>query len=259
MQPGGYIMKEVRYNEILKTLESQEVVKVIDLASQLNVTDMTIRRDLQELEEDGLLIRTHGGARSIPSPLTDEQELSHMIKKKVNPAEKQYIARIIAKNIKENDTVFLGSGSTIELVYDYLTVNHAKIITNSIYVFEKFKHDDRFELLMTGGSYRPKTGSFIGTIAKEFISTINVRKAFIGVNGINNHSVFNANEEEGVIQKSILNNSHQKFIVADYTKFNKADFYNFYDLRDIDYLITDNKITEEDYKTYSEWVTIRNY
>lgn len=52
MQPGGYIMKEVRYNEILKTLESQEVVKVTDLASQLNVTDMTIRRDLQELEED---------------------------------------------------------------------------------------------------------------------------------------------------------------------------------------------------------------
>ena len=102
MQPGGYIMKEVRYNEILKTLESQEVVKVTDLASQLNVTDMTIRRDLQELEEDGLLIRTHGGARSIPSPLTDEQELSHMIKKKINPAEKQYIARIIAKNIKSN-------------------------------------------------------------------------------------------------------------------------------------------------------------
>ena len=251
-------MKEVRHNLILKKIEEDEVVKVTDLASHLNVTDMTVRRDLQDLENDGLLIRTHGGARSIPTPSTTDLELSHAIKKNINLDEKKHIAGIIAENIHENETVFLGSGSTIELVYEYLTVTHAKIITNSIFVFDKFKYDERFELLLTGGSYRSKTGSFIGTIAKDFISTINVQKAFIGVNGINNHSVFNANEEEGVIQKAILNNSRKKFIVADNDKFNKVDFYNFYDLRDIDYLITDDKVSAENISTYSKWVDIIN-
>lgn len=251
-------MKEERHSLILKMLQENEIVKVSDLADHLKVTDMTVRRDLQDLENDGLLIRIHGGARSIPNSSSSDLELSHATKRNINLDEKQHIARIIASNILENETVFLGSGSTLELVYDYLNINRVKVITNSIYVFDKFKYDERFELLLTGGSYRSKTGSFTGTIAKDFISTINVQKSFIGVNGIDNHSVFNANEEEGVIQKAILNNSRKKFIVADNDKFNKVDFYNFYDLRDIDYLITDDKVSAENISTYSKWVDIIN-
>lgn len=251
-------MKEARHSLILKMLQESEIVKVSDLADQLKVTDMTIRRDLQDLENDGLLIRTHGGARSILNSSTSDLELSHTTKRNINLDEKKHIARVIAENIQENETVFLGSGSTIELVYDYLHISTAKIITNSIYVFDQFKYDERFELLLTGGSYRSKTGSFTGTIANDFISTINVEKAFIGVNGINNHSVFNSNEEEGVIQKAILNNSRKKFVVADNNKFNKVDFYNFYDLRDVDYIITDDKLPEETKKTYSKWTELIN-
>lgn len=251
-------MKEERHSLILKILQENDIVKVSDLAERLTVTDMTVRRDLQGLENDGLLIRTHGGARSIAKLPTSDFELSHVTKRDINLDEKKYIARIIAANIHENETVFLGSGSTIELVYNYLDINRAKIITNSIYVFDKFKHDERFDLILTGGSYRSKTGSFTGTIAKDFISTINVEKSFIGVNGIDGHSVFNANEEEGVIQKAILNNSRIKYIVADNDKFNKVDFYNFYDLKDADYLITDNKLSDSTKETYSKWVEIMN-
>ena len=251
-------MKEERHSLILKILQENDIVKVSDLAERLTVTDMTVRRDLQGLENDGLLIRTHGGARSIAKLPTSDFELSHVTKKEINLDEKKYVARIIAANIHENETVFLGSGSTIELVYNYLDINRAKIITNSIYVFDKFKHDERFDLILTGGSYRSKTGSFTGTIAKDFISTINVEKSFIGVNGIDGHSVFNANEEEGVIQKAILNNSRIKYIVADNDKFNKVDFYNFYDLKDADYLITDNKLSDSTKETYSKWVEIMN-
>ncbi len=251
-------MKEERHSLILKMLQENEIVKVSDLAEQLMVTDMTVRRDLRDLENDGLLIRTHGGARSVVNKPASDLELSHVTKREINLDEKKYIARIIAANIHENETIFLGSGSTIELVYNYLNINRAKIITNSIYVFDKFKYDERFELILTGGSYRSKTGSFTGTIAKDFISTINVQKSFIGVNGIDGHSVFNANEEEGVIQKAILNNSRIKYIVADNDKFNKVDFYNFYDLKDADYLITDDKLSDSTKETYSKWVEIMN-
>ena len=251
-------MKESRHDLILNLLQENELVKVTDLAKELGVTDMTVRRDLQELEDEGLLIRTHGGARGLSNKPASQIELSHSTKRDMNLEEKQYIARIIAANIHDNETVFLGSGSTIELVYDYLNISRAKIITNSIYVFDKFKYDERYELILTGGSYRSKTGSFTGTIANDFISTINVEKSFIGVNGIHNTAIYNANEDEGVIQQSILNNSRKKYIISDSEKFGKLDFYKFYDLKDVDYLITDDKLSEETRATYSQWVEIIN-
>lgn len=219
---------------------------------------MTIRRDLQELEDENLLIRIHGGARKVETESSHVIELSHRQKREINIEQKQEIAQIIANNIQENETVFLGSGSTIEFVYDYLDLNQAKIITNSIYVFNQFKNDERYELLLTGGTYRSKTGSFTGTIANDFVSTINVEKSFISVNALNNYSLYNANEDEGVIQRSILNNSREKYIVADFVKFDKLDFYQFYDLRDADYIITDSKLPQDTIEKYSKWVEIIN-
>lgn len=254
------MIKERRHTTILELLNQNEIVKVSDLVELLNVTEMTIRRDLKELEDENLLIRVHGGARKLefenkrPSIL----ELSHRQKRELNLNEKQQIAQNIANNIKNNETVFLGSGTTIELVYDYLTIDSAKIITNSIYVFNKFKYDDRFELIMTGGSFRSKTGSFTGTIANDLLSGINVEKSFIGVNAVGGQSMYNANEDEGVIQRTILNNSNEKFVIADSSKFDKLDFYQFYDLNDIDYLITDDKLPDDVKENYSQWVNIIN-
>ena len=251
-------MKEKRHEIILELLKQDGVVKVSELVDILDVTEMTIRRDLKELENNKSLIRIHGGARKVEIKLltSSGMELSHRQKRDLYLNEKQQIARIIAENILENETVFLGSGTTIELVHDYLTINRAKIITNSIYVFDKFKYDDRFELILTGGSYRSKTGSFTGTIANDFLSTINVQKAFIGVNTINNYAMFNANEDEGVVQRTILNNAREKFIVANNNKFNKLDFYQFYDIREADYLITDNHLPQSLEEYYSEWVKV---
>lgn len=252
------MLKERRHTIILDLISQNNVVKVSELVDILDVTEMTIRRDLQELEDKNLLIRIHGGARRIEEGSLHLVELSHRQKREINLEEKKEIARIIAKNIYENETVFLGSGSTIELVYDYLDLSYAKIITNSIYVFNKFKNDERYELILTGGTYRSKTGSFTGTITNDFISTINVEKSFIGVNAINNNAIFNANEDEGVIQRSILNNSRKKYVIADFVKFDKLDFYQFYDLNDIDILITDSKVPQVTIEEYSKWVEIIN-
>lgn len=252
------MLKERRHAMILELLSQNDVVKVSELVDALQVTEMTIRRDLQELEDDNRLIRIHGGARRVENESPHMVELSHRQKREINLEEKQEIAQLIANNIQENETVFLGSGSTIELVYDYLDLNQAKIITNSIYVFDKFKNDERYELILTGGTYRSKTGSFTGTIANDFISTIHVEKSFIGVNALNNQAVYNANEDEGVIQRSILNNSREKYIIADFVKFDKMDFYQFYNLRDADYIITDSQVPQETIEKYSNWVEIIN-
>lgn len=252
------MIKNERHEKILELINSRNVMKVSDLVTELNVTDMTVRRDLQELEDENLLIRIHGGARKKEDSSPHFLELSHRTKRELNTESKIEIAKTIAKNILDNETVFLGSGTTIELVYDYLDINDAKIITNSIYVFNKFRHDERFDLVLAGGTYRSKTGSFAGSITNDFLSSIYVQKAFIGVNAIDGHLIFNANEDEGVVQRTAFNNAQETYAVADHTKFNKLDFYQFYDLKDVDYLISDKKLDKDIKEKYKEWVQIIN-
>ncbi|MHC5268540.1 DeoR/GlpR family DNA-binding transcription regulator [Enterococcus sp. LJL98] len=252
------MIKEERHQFLLEQLKQKQVITVTDITQTLKVTDMTIRRDLQELEEKGLLVRVHGGARAITDEPINPVELSHLDKKEIHLKEKKEIASLIASEIKEGETVFLGSGTTIELVYDYLTINYAKIITNSIYVFDKFKHDSRFDLVLIGGAYRSKTGAFVGTIANDLLSTIHVQKAFIGVNAIDRQYVYNSNEDEGLTQSHILNSAEKKYILTDYSKFNKRDFYNFYALKNIDYLITDSRTDSEVLNMYQETIKIIN-
>lgn len=251
--------KEDRHRMILKLLEREDTIRVSEIIDKIDVTKMTIRRDLQELEDKNLLIRIHGGARKLEnSSDLSFLELSHLDKRHIHLEEKKEIAKQIAGNIHDNETIFLGSGSTIELVYDYIDVNYAKIITNSVYVFNQFKYDPQFDLILTGGTYRSKTGSFTGIIANELLSSIYVQKAFIGINALNDTMVFNANEEEGVLQRNILNNAAEKYLVADYHKFNEMDFYQFYDLKDADYLMTNEKLPKETKEKYSKWIQIIN-
>lgn len=254
------MIKEERQQYLLDLLNRYTIVKVKDVVRELDIADMTVRRDFQELEDKGLLVRVHGGAKIIADSKNQTlTELSHKEKQSIHLTEKLEVAQIIADNIKDNETIFFGPGTTIELVYDFLKVNHAKIITNSIHVFNKFKHDTRFELILIGGSYRNKTGAFVGTIANDFISSIHVSKSFIGVNGIDQSAIYTSNEDEGLTQKCALNIAEKKFIIADHHKLNKKDFYSFFSLKNVDYLITDSKIPKEDLMKIESEVHVLNY
>lgn len=252
------MLKEERQKYLLEILNKNRIVKVNDIVHDLHVADMTIRRDLQELENEGLLIRIHGGAKAVEGNGESQTELSHRQKKKIHLNEKLEVAQLIAKNILDGETIFLGPGTTIELVYDFLTVKHAKVITNSIHVFNRFKHDNRFELILIGGSYRSKTGAFVGTIANDFVSSIHVQKSFIGVNGLDHSLIFTSNEDEGLTQKYALNSSEKKYIIADHHKLNKKDFYGFYSIKNADYLITDSEIPNEEKRNFEEHIQILN-
>ena len=250
------MIKEERQKAVLKLLQKQEFVKVSEIAEKIQVTEMTVRRDLKELEQQDKLIRVHGGAKAVTEKELSFFELSHIEKKNIHITEKQEVAKKIAEQIATGDTVFLGPGTTIELVYDYLTCDFAKFVTNSIHVFNKFKNDSRYELILIGGSYRSKTGAFVGTIANDTVASIQVHKAFIGVNGILNDAVTNSNEDEGVTQRTILQSAHVKYIIADHFKLDKQDFYKFFTLSEADYLITDSKTPQAMLDNYKQRITI---
>lgn len=210
---------------------------------------------MDELTKSGKLIRIHGGAQSIQSDASTE--LSHNEKKEIHIQEKIAIAQKAATLMKNKDTIYVGPGTTLELMCKYIEgVQDLRIVTNSLPIFETLKDNEQVDLILIGGAYRERSGAFIGGLTNTMLSQFKFDYAFIGVNGIHSDSIMTANLEEGDSQRIALNNAQQKIIVADYHKLNKDDFYKFYDLYDIDCLITNKEIGKEKLKHYQQFTTI---
>lgn len=249
------MLKSERLQTILDLIELNGTVTVKDIMDKLSVSDMTVRRDLTELDKLGKLKRVHGGAQSLS--LYQREELSHLEKKEINIAEKKEAATYAAQFIQENDTVFLGPGTTIELLAASITCSNVRIVTNSLPVFNILQNkEESYEIYLTGGSYRKRTGAFVGSITNDVLKKLKVGKAFISVNGINNDSIMTANVEEGLTQQLVLDNSQERYIVLDHHKFNKEDFYGFYSLNEITGVITDSRIKDELIEKYNDYTVV---
>ncbi|MBO0462587.1 MULTISPECIES: DeoR/GlpR family DNA-binding transcription regulator [unclassified Enterococcus] len=231
------MLKEERLNKILELVNINGVVDVNELMAKLNVSDMTIRRDLGELEKTGKLKRVHGGAQSMN--FYKKEELSHEKKMILNPEEKKEIVLKAKKFIAEEDTIFLGPGTTIELLAQILDFKHLRIITNSLPVFNilQTKHED-YQIYLVGGQYRPLTGAFLGEMANKVLADIRFGKAFVGANAVKDNRIMTATLEEGTTQQIALNNSSERYLLVDSSKLDCEDFYTFFSLSNLTALIT---------------------
>lgn len=236
------MLKEERHIYIINELKNNNIIQVSDIKDKLDVTEMTIRRDLKELEEKGILKRIHGGATSVD--LLSSKEFSHNEKVKKNIKEKKEISQKIVSTVKDNETIFLGPGSTIELVSEYISDKSCKIVTNSLYLFNRLNRNNYKDLILIGGSFRSNTGAFVGSLATNTVRKLRFKRAFIGVNGLNDDKVFTYSEDEGEIQRIALDNSQLRYIVADHTKVGKEDFYSFYNLDEVTGVISDSAIDD---------------
>ena len=249
-------MKEKRIDIIMKEIEKHGIVSVNDLMKKLGVTRMTIGRDLKLLEDSNMLKRIHGGAvRNEDSKLT---ELTHLQKKNINISKKEEIGRQAAGYIENGDIIFIGASTTNECLMKYIKNKRIRIITNSFYIFEQYKGNDDFELILTGGIWREKSGAFIGDVTDRILSQIKVDKSFIGANGIKNNNVTNSNKEEAGLQKIIMDNSQKNYILIDSNKFDLKDLYTFYQTDKINGIITDSRLDKELREKYGKYTQIIN-
>ena len=225
---------------IQKAVDEKGIVNVNELIEALDVSDMTIRRDLDELAKAGKIHRIHGGAQRVEN--IEDVELTHNEKTVVNSDLKEQVAKKAAGLIVPGDTLYLGPGTTIEPLIKY--VDHPeqiRVVTNSLPVFEACKQTDT-EIVLIGGNFRKKSGAFIGGLAEQMLM---------------DECVMTANAEEGQTQAVALNNAQEKIMLLDETKFNRNDFYRYYSLYNVDCIITSDGLDDSTLKHYSSYVEIK--
>ena len=248
------MLKEERQKIILDKLEENNIIQVSQMTELLNVTEMTIRRDLIELEKKELLIRIHGEASKIEK--TQPKEFSNEEKLLKNKDLKMEIAGKIGQILMPEQNIYLGAGTTMEYVSEFIGDKKLNIFTNSLYLFNKLVFLDNVNIKLIGGEFRKVTGAFVGALSLDIVSKMRFNQAFIGVNGINKGKAYTYSPEEGILQKMILDNSFDRYLVADSSKIGFEDLYHFYNIEDAKF-ITDSKITskqKEEIEKYTELI-----
>ena len=232
-----------RHKYILESLAKNGFIKVNEIAKELEVTPVTIRKDLKHLEEKKLLYRTHGSASPV-NPLTSDIDVHE--KEKLRKEEKKRIATAAAKLIEENDSIIIASGSTVHTFAEHITpINHLTVVTASLKTSLLLNTINNIEVIQLGGIVRKNSFSVIGDYTSLFFEQITCSKLFLGVDGIDlDYGITNSNIEEAVLNKKMIEASLRTIILADSSKFGRRGFGKICSLDCIDVIITDSGISQ---------------
>ncbi len=238
-----------RRRNILEILKNQDFVKIDALAKQFSTSEITIRRDLDKLDNEGLLKRTFGGAEKRENGLNDFFYDSRI---NVMKNEKERIGLFAANLVKSRDVVFINSGTTTLYVARALkNIKGVIIVTNSILIFIELRLAQDIELILLGGNYRPAIFAFTGPIAEQGIENIRAKYAFLGTDGITHkHGVTSEDIYATPIIKKMMKYAENSILVSDSSKFGKVGSVKYANINDFDGLIVDDGISDEDLKEY---------
>ena len=225
-----------RKKKILAALHDAESLSVFQLAGILSTSPATIRRDLHEIAQSGLLIRTHGGAIK-----PDHSTLTAFADKATsNNAIKQKIAERAASYVRDGETIFLDCGSTVFQMCRFLkTRNNLRIITNSLPVLAELVDSPGITINLIGGEVDKARKAVHGEMAIRHADTYHAHKSFIGVDGVSAENGLTAHSEvEAGITKAFIRNAAQTYLLCDASKIGKDSYIKFAPLTDIKCLIT---------------------
>lgn len=243
-------LQEKRLTAINNLLHKTGFMTTVDIAKNLQVSAMTIRRDLKRLEEIGTVTRIYGGAKS-----NDQTESTTNEKLQKNIEEKKEIAKLLAEQIANNSTIFLGAGTTLLMAVPLLVQKNLTFVTNSLLAFNEI-NKSKCRLLLTGGELHRNTEEFLGVKAENIFEGLNFDYAICSTNGISNNNVTTSMIPEGTIQNIAMEHAEKSIIVADHTKLNHSDIITFQDLDKFDFLVTDSKIRKDDVREYSKYTKV---
>ena len=236
-------MADDRKDKILEILREKKSVRILDLSKQLRVSRETVRKDIVEMEEEGLLKKTYGGA------VLDEAntETDYERRRSENEEDKLVIGERAYQFIEPGDTIYLDYGtSSYSLAKKLVGFDGLTVVTNSIPIVNLLIHSPGIELIILGGHVRKNEDSLFGSFGLNNANEIFVDIGFFGCAGLDVHSgVTNYHMGEIEISKMMLNHSKTVILLADETKFGKSALYKTSNIEDIDIIIT-NDIADKD-------------
>ncbi|MDH6363956.1 DeoR/GlpR family transcriptional regulator of sugar metabolism [Enterococcus sp. PF1-24] len=240
------MLKVDRHKFIQEQLQEKGSIMVSALSFELNVTEETIRRDLEELEQQEKLKRVRGGAYL---PQEFDKEVPIQIRENIYTTEKELIAKKAMEFISPNDTIMLDSSTTAYHIA--LKIKEARIkvtiITNSLKISQLAETATGIKLVCTGGVLRQSSNSFVGYSATDSLSQYFADKAFVSCSTLClKQGMTDNSSREGALRKIMLENAQENYLIVDYTKFDAPSLYKIADLAEVETIITDkplNKLT----------------
>ena len=237
------MLKDERYEEILKILDEEKYISVSTLSKRLYVSLPTIRRDLTELQKRGMIIRSHGGAKkiqanSVVAPLN--------FRKTVNSNNKRKLCKNAVQIIKDNDIIFIDSSTTTLHMADFIDVkSNVTVITNGI-TLATILAKKGIKTFCTGGEIFENSLANHGSFAEDFIRRFNIDVTFFSCHGINEDGMLtDPSLPETQIRKTAINQSKTSVFLCDESKVSLSAPYNLTHIKNIDYVITNsNTITK---------------
>ena len=237
-----------RHQHIISKLKKEGSVQVLDLCEELNVSSVTIRKDLKLLEDKQLLFRTHGGGTQT-NPYTADRPVNEKVK--IHSTEKLSIGEAAAKLVEPNDCILIASGTTVlSFAKNIIPKGNLTVITAALNVALELIHRPEIEVIQLGGILRKSSSSVTGNYAEKILDDFSCSKLFLGVDGIDlDFGLTTTNMMEAQLNKKMIAAAQKTIVLADSSKFGKRGFGKICGLEDIEQVITDNKISEHIVKT----------
>lgn len=240
-----------RQQIISEILKEKSSIKVNEISLMLNVSESTIRRDLQEMEEKNLLTRTHGGAVGLDNKTNYEP--SFQDKKDERIEQKKKIAETASEFIQDGDTIIMDSGTTTLELAKRIKAKNLTIITNSIDIASELSSNKDMEIIVTGGSLRVNTRAMVGNMAEAVLRNFRVDKVFLGANGISiEEGITTPNYSEAQTKKIMMNHAKKVIVMADSSKFENVSFSVICPVKAVSMIITSDDIDKRIIEEYEE-------
>lgn len=236
------MLTDERRTRLLELVRGRGFASLPDLAEHLQVSESTVRRDLDHLEESGVAKRTHGGVfYTGPSP-----KLAHFEQRQsIEWDKKKAIAAAAARVVEDGDTLMLDGGSTTYELAQLLVGRPLQVVTNSLPVANLFTSSPNTDLVLIGGYVHMRTGVCLGPYANQMLSGLNVRRAVLSAAAVDDEGYFNSNLLLVETEQAMMRSADDVIIVADSTKFGHKSLALLCGLGSVNSVVVDNEISED--------------
>ncbi|WP_339260671.1 DeoR/GlpR family DNA-binding transcription regulator [Paenibacillus sp. FSL R5-0713] len=235
-----------RYEKIVEWVDTQGSMRVTELSERCGVTEETIRRDLDKLEQAGRLRRSHGGAVSVKYKEELQSEVPYPERAVAHAEEKRRIASEAVNMVESGDRIALDASTTAWYMAAGLPNIPLTVLTNSIKVAAELSNKEQIRVIATGGQLASKSLSFVGPLAERSLDAYHVDKVFLSCKGVHlTKGISESNELQALVKQKMIQIADEVILLADSSKFNIQAFTRVAEISSVAKVITDQGVDEE--------------